>query len=89
MELITRIRNEAKKTLKSIVLPEGVEDRVIRAARILASEKIARPILLGDDKSIKQKSAELKIDLGDVTIINPGSDPELNNYANQYWFDRI
>jgi phosphotransacetylase len=55
MELITRIRNEAKKTLKSIVLPEGVEDRVIRAARILASEKIARPILLGDDKSIKQK----------------------------------
>jgi phosphate acetyltransferase len=85
MELITRIRNEAKKTLKSIVLPEGVEDRVIRAARILASEKIARPILLGDDKSIKQKSAELKIDLGDVTIINPGSDPELNNYANQYY----
>jgi phosphate acetyltransferase len=85
MELITRIRNEAKKTLKSIVLPEGIEDRVIRAARILASEKIARPILLGDDKSIKQKSAELKIDLGDVTIINPGSDPELNNYANQYY----
>ncbi|MEJ2051703.1 MAG: phosphate acetyltransferase, partial [Calditrichota bacterium] len=63
----------------------GIEDRVIRAARILASEKIARPILLGDDKSIKQKSAELKIDLGDVTIINPGSDPELNNYAIQYY----
>jgi phosphate acetyltransferase len=85
MELITRIRTEAKKRLKSIVLPEGIEDRVIRAARILASEKIARPILLGDDKSIKQKSAELKIDLGDVTIINPGSDPELNNYAIQYY----
>ncbi len=85
MELITRIRHEAKKTLKPIVLPEGMEDRVIRAARILASEKIVQPILLGDEKNIKQKSEELKIDLSDVTIINPQSDQELKNYANKYY----
>jgi phosphate acetyltransferase len=85
MELITRIRNEAKKTLKPIVLPEGMEDRAIRAARILASDKIAQPTLLGDEKSIRQKSHELKIDLSDVTIINPLSHPELKNYTNKYF----
>jgi len=84
MELISRIRNEAKKTLKPIVLPEGFEDRVIRAARILASDKIVQPILLGDEKKIRQKSDELKIDLSDVMIINPQTHPDLKKFADDY-----
>ena len=83
MELITRIRNEAKKALKPIVLPEGLEDRVIRAARILASDKIVQPILLGDEKKIRQKSEELKIDLSDISIFNPVSHPDLKKFANK------
>lgn len=85
MELITRIRNEAKKALKPIVLPEGLEDRVIRAARILASDKIVQPILLGDEKKIRQKSEELKIDLSDISIFNPVSHPDLKKFANKYF----
>ena len=85
MELITRIRNEAKKALKPIVLPEGLEDRVIRAARILASDKIVQPILLGDEKNIRQKSEELKIDLSDISIFNPVSHPDLKKFANKYF----
>ena len=85
MELITRIRNEAKKALKPIVLPEGLEDRVIRAARILASDKIVQPILLGDEKNIRQKSEELKIDLSDISIFNPVSHPDLKKFTNKYF----
>ena len=85
MELITRIRNEAKKALKPIVLPEGLEDRVIRAARILASDKIVQPILLGDEKNIRQKSEELKIDLSDISIFNPVSHPDLKKFVNKYF----
>ena len=85
MELITRIRNEAKKALKPIVLPEGLEDRVIRAARILASDKIVQPILLGDEKNIRQKSEELKIDLSDISIFNPVSHPDQKKFANKYF----
>lgn len=45
MDTITKIRSLAKKNLKSIVLPEYEDKRVIEAARIINSEGIAKATL--------------------------------------------
>lgn len=46
MDTISKIRNQAKANLKTIVLPEYDDERVIEAAKIIAAEGIAKPVLL-------------------------------------------
>ncbi len=68
---------------KRIVLPEGDDERVIRAAsRILASD-VVDVVLLGDKKSIKTKATKLGVplDLKRLTIINPIKNEHFNDYA--------
>ena len=48
MNMIEKFRSIAGKKMKTIVLPEGEEERIIRAAQILYSGKLVKPILLGD-----------------------------------------
>ena len=64
------IINKAKSDPKSIVFPEGDNEKILRAAKELVEEGIAKPILIGDPRKIQQKMSELGIDL-DVPIINP------------------
>ena len=45
MDLITKIREKAKKEGKHIVLPEGTEKRTVKAAEIITKEKIAKATL--------------------------------------------
>ena len=70
-EIMRTLINKAKANPKRVVFPEGEEDKILRAAQILIKENIATPILLGDKKEIKQKIADLNLDLGDVKIIDP------------------
>ena len=48
MELLDRIKQNAKNHNKRIVLPEGYEERTIRAADIAIEEGLAQIILIGD-----------------------------------------
>ncbi len=48
MDFLDTIREKAKEKQKSIVLPEGDDERVCRAAEEVVKQKIARVILLGD-----------------------------------------
>lgn len=50
---IRKIRNQAKKSHRHIVLPEGEDERVLRAAKIITKEGIAKLTLLGNPKKIK------------------------------------
>ena len=69
-EIMRTIINKAKADPKSIVFPEGDNEKILRAAKELIEEGIAKPILIGDRAKITQKMNELGIDL-DVQIINP------------------
>ena len=71
MELIEEIRNKAKKKNKKIVLPEADDERVIKAAGILVDEKIATPILIGNQDAIQNQAADLQVDLDEIEIITP------------------
>lgn len=85
MEIIQRIRSQAGKDVKTIVLPEGEEERVIRAAGILWQEKIVRPVLLGNPEAIRTKAKDLSVNLDGVEILNPAEQPEFEAYAREYY----
>lgn len=71
-----RLVEQARAANKKIILPEGEDVRIITAAMVAASEKLAQCILVGDKQKIKQKlaqiAAEKNLKLGDeIEIIEP------------------
>ena len=69
-----------------IVLPEGEEERTLKAAEWVRERKIADLILLGDKDQIARKAAALGLKLDDgIEIINPTESPEFEDYVNTYY----
>jgi phosphate acetyltransferase len=74
----------AKAVKKHIVLPEGADERILRATKKLLDTDAVTITLLGDSEQIKTKIAELDINLdsNSVNIIDPKSSPDFLDYAN-------
>ncbi len=70
-EVMRSVMNKAKRQSKRIVLPEGTEERVLRAVQILREEGLAEPILLGDEDDVREKAGHLGVDLKGVSVIDP------------------
>lgn len=86
MKLSQLIREKAKKNPKIIVLPEGEEPRMIKAAKTIINEGFASLILLGREESIKSKARELGLELpNEIKIINPKDSKKLKEYAESYY----
>jgi len=83
MALMDDIKAKAKSDIKRICLPEGTEERTIKAAELISKEGIAKVILLGDEEEIKKLSAGL--DYSNVTIVDPKKDSRLEAYANTFY----
>ncbi len=83
-ELIRR----AKSCRKRIVLPEGDEERILRAAEILSLRQAAELILLGNPDRIRRRIGELGLRLDQVQIIDPMTSPERERYAQIYYEKR-
>ena len=72
MNLIDKMIQRAKASKQRIVLPEGTEERTLRAADKLLSDEIANIILLGDPKEIIGKAQQLDLtNINKADIINP------------------
>lgn len=72
MSLLENIRARARQHYKRIVLPEGMEERTLKAADVVIREKIAQVILLGNRESILTKAKELNLsNISDAKIIDP------------------
>ena len=74
------VKQRAIAARKRIVLPEGEEVRVIRAAEMITREKIAEVTLLGDEKVMRSKC--LGVNLEGIRVINPLTSEKLGDYAN-------
>ncbi|NCO23613.1 MAG: phosphate acetyltransferase [Candidatus Infernicultor aquiphilus] len=86
MKISQIIREKAKKNPKNIVLPEGEEPRMIKAAEIITKEGFADLILLGKKENIKFKAQELGIEFPNkIKIINPKESDKLKKYAESYY----
>jgi malate dehydrogenase (oxaloacetate-decarboxylating)(NADP+) len=84
-EIMRMIIHKARRDPKRVVFPEGGEDKILRAAQILVDEHIACPVLLGNEKAIRERAAELRLHLeGPVQIIDPALSPQWNDYITEY-----
>ncbi|MFT4803872.1 MAG: phosphate acetyltransferase [Psychroserpens sp.] len=75
---------KAKSNKKHIVLPEGLDERILRATKQLIDLDVVDITLLGEEKLIEDKIATLDImlDLDKITIINPIESKCFEAYAN-------
>ena len=80
MSLIDKIRTKARSDVKTIVLPEGDEERTIKAAAILKEEGLAEPVLIGNREKIEEMAKELQVSVEGIAI----EDPEKSDRREQY-----
>jgi len=80
-EVMSRVAVRARESVRSVVLPEGEDSRILRAAQRVLDEKIARPILLGRSELIERRSGELGVDLDGAETIDVGTSGRLDDYA--------
>ncbi len=79
-ELIDR----ARSARKHLVLPEGTEERILRAADILLRRGVAALTLLGDPAVIAAKARDLGLDISDASVIDPATSSLLERFAPIY-----
>ncbi len=80
-ELIRR----AKQHRKHIVLPEGSEDRILKAAEIILLRDVCDITLLGDPEEVKQKVSAIGLSLDRARIIDPRTSELLPAFADSYY----
>lgn len=74
---------KAKSDKKRIVLPEGEDDRILKAAEILSSRELVDVIILGDPEQVEKDIVRLGLilDLDKVQVINPTKHPKFSDYV--------
>ena len=75
----------AQRNKMRIVLPEGMEDRIISAADILLRRDVVDLTLLGPPDKVLSKSKSLGLDLTGAEIIDPLNSPDLDDYIQTYF----
>jgi len=82
MKLIDKIHEMARQAGKTIVLPEGTEERNLRAADYVLKENIASVILLGNKEKILSQAAAFGLQkIEKATLIDPKNYPQKEYYA--------
>ncbi len=75
----------AKANPRHIVLPEGEEERILRAAEILLYRRAVTLTLLGDETVIRRKIKTLDLKLNNIAIIDPQTSPWRDEFAEIYY----
>ena len=82
MSLMNQIVERAKANKQRIVLPEGTEERTLKAANQLLADEVADLILIGNPDEIMGLAKEWGLEnIGKATIINPADHPKKEEYA--------
>lgn len=83
MELLERIKANAKKSLQHIVLPEGEEERTLKAASQVVQEGLAKITVIGNPKIIAERATEWGINnLSQISILDPHNNPKKDQYVD-------
>ncbi|MBV8294299.1 MAG: phosphate acetyltransferase, partial [Mycobacterium sp.] len=79
-----QLRERARSDRKHIVLPEGNDDRILRAAGRVLQRRVANLTILGDEFWVRLRAAELGVNIDDATVINPRTSELCDQFAGQY-----
>jgi malate dehydrogenase (oxaloacetate-decarboxylating)(NADP+) len=84
-QVMRGLMTRAQQDVQRVVFPEGEEPRILRAARILADEGIAHPILLGDPDVIRRQADDAAVTLEDIELANPRTAADREAMARELW----
>jgi len=86
MNFIEEMRAKAKASPRKLVLPEGYEPRTLKAARILADEKLASVVtLLGQKSQIEAEAKKQGVSLAGLVVEEPSTSPLKKEYVDDYF----
>jgi phosphate acetyltransferase len=79
-----QLQDRARADRRRIVLPEGDDDRILRAAGRLLARSVADLTILGDETTVRARAAELGLDLSAAVVLNPRTSELCDQFAAQY-----
>ncbi|AXY53681.1 phosphate acetyltransferase [Rhodococcus ruber] len=74
----------ARRRRRHIVLPEGDDDRILRAAGRVLQRRIADLTILGDETQVRRRATELGVDLSAAEVLDPRSSDLAEQFAEEY-----
>jgi phosphate acetyltransferase len=84
MQVIDGIKKKAQRNLKTIVLPESYDERMLRAAYHITREGLAHIVLLGNPEALQVRAEAIGVDLSGVTLLLPATSPCLRSYIDEF-----
>ncbi|WP_327114489.1 phosphate acetyltransferase [Streptomyces sp. NBC_01341] len=75
---------QARADRRRVVLPEGTEERILRAADVLLRRDVCDLTLLGDVETIRRKAADLGVDLAGSHVVDPQTSELRQGFAERY-----
>ena len=86
MTFAEKMKAQAIAAGKSLVLPEGLEPRTVKAARMILDQKIASSVtLIGNVDEVRANAAKIGVDLTGINIVDPLASEKRAEYANEYY----
>ncbi len=83
MEFINKLKAKARADIKRIVLPEGMEERTLKAADTIIAEGFAKIILIGEPKAIANEAKRLGLsNINKAAIVDPANHDKKEAYIN-------
>ena len=82
-EIMRQLIHRARRSPRRVVFPEGEHPNVLRACQLILDERIAEPILLGEERLIREKVAELELHVEGARIVDPAAWPRLDAYVEE------
>ena len=86
MNFVQTMLKRAKKARKTLILPEGVDQRIIKAARILLDDKLTAEVtLLGNEVEVQRSAGQAGVDLDSIKILDPHKSKLHTDFAGEYF----
>ncbi len=85
MDFLTKMKEQAKKDIKTIVLPEGAEPRTVKAVGTVLAEGLANIVLLGNADEINAQAKAQGVDISKAKIVDPATSADFADYANTFY----
>lgn len=85
MSFIEQIKQRAKQEIKTIVLPEATDVRILEVAEMIKNEGYAKVILIGNEEEVRKLAKERNIDIGETKIIDPAVSIETARYSKELY----
>ena len=85
MSFIDTIKERAKTDIKTIVLPETEDVRVLKAAEKITKEGFAKIILIGNEENTKKLAKDNNINIEGIAIVDPATSDKYEEYCNKFF----